>query len=221
MADHATVFPDAVSSVVTAQRIVLSSGRVGHNGDGPGVNERLYAAIPKAAKVLELGCGGGLLGERYKREHPGTHWVGVDVSGEALQLAATRLDATHCVDLDVAMLDNVGSDYDCVVMGNLLEQLKYPERLLEQLKAITVAEVALVMCVPNMSHISVLERLIMGDISYDDAGLLDRRQLRFYSCSSLFKLLLDCGWLPQLKNSELMHTPSLALKGALALSLNL
>jgi len=105
----------------------------------------------------------------------------------------------------------LGSGYDCVVMGNVLEHLKYPERLLEELKAITTPEVELLLCVPNMSHVSVLERLIMGDACYDDDGLMDRRHLRLYSCSSLFKMLMDSGWLPQLQDREQMRTPNMAL----------
>jgi SAM-dependent methyltransferase len=223
MEAQATALPEAVTSRVTAQKITFREGGTPDAGRGEDqVNEKLYAAIPAAAKVLELGCGTGRLGERYKKAHPGAEWVGLDVSREALTIAVARLDATYCVDLDETALDGVGSGYDCVVMGNVLEHLKYPERLLEELKAITTPEVTLVLGVPNMSHISVLERLIMGDACYDDEGLMDRRHLRFYSCSSLFKLLLDCGWLPHQQDREQVRTPNMSLtEGLLKLSTEL
>ncbi len=222
MGAQATGSREAASAQVTVQRITFREGGLAGGAADCAVNEKLYAAIPQAAKVLELGCGTGRLGERYKKEHPEAQWVGVDVSREALAIAAPRLDATYCVDLDEGSLDGVGSGYDCVVMGNVLEQLKYPERLLEDLKAITTPEVTLLICVPNMSHISVLERLIMGDACYDDDGLMDRRHLRLYSCSSLFKLLLDCGWLPHQQDREQMRTPNLPLtEGLLKLSTEL
>jgi SAM-dependent methyltransferase len=224
MGAQATAMPEAATSRVTVQKIIFRETGMGDagRGDDRPVNEKLYAAIPRAAKVLELGCGTGRLGERYKKAHSGTEWVGVDVSREALTVAATRLDATYCVDLDAVSLAGVGSGYDCVVMGNVLEHLKFPERLLEELKAITTPEVTLLLCVPNMSHISVLERLIMGDACYDDEGLMDRRHLRFYSCSSLFKMLMDCGWLPHLQDREQMRTPNMPLtEGLLKLSTEL
>jgi SAM-dependent methyltransferase len=225
MEAQATALREAATTPrVTAQRIIFrenAAGTTGASEDGPG-NEKLYAAIPEAAKVLELGCGTGRLGERYKKAHPGAEWVGVDVNREALTVAAMRLDAIYCVDLDAVSLDGVGSGYDCVVMGNVLEHLKFPERLLEELKAITTPEVTLLLCVPNMSHISVLERLIMGDACYDDEGLMDRRHLRFYSCSSLFKMLMDCGWLPHQQDREQVRTPNMALtEGLLKLSTEL
>jgi SAM-dependent methyltransferase len=207
---------------VTAQRITFRADGLVGGADDCTVNERLYAAIPSVTKVLELGCGTGRLGEQYKKAHPEAQWVGVDVSREALQIAATRLDMTYCRDLDGPALDGVGAGYDCVVLGNVLEHLRYPERLLEELKAITTPEVTLLLCVPNMSHISVLERLIMGDACYDDDGLMDRRHLRFYSCSSLFKLLMDCGWLPHQQDREQVRTPNMKLtEGLLKLTTEL
>lgn len=166
-----------------------------------GLNEKLFAAIPPSRKVLELGCAAGRLGERYKQLHPQTTWVGVDCNPEALQQAARRLDDTFQINLDSGSLDAVGAGYDCVVMGDLLEHLKQPEKLLENLARITSPNAALACCVPNMAHVSVFERMLLGDLSYDDQGLLDRTHLRFLSCSSLFKMLLDAGWLPTLHDA--------------------
>lgn len=166
-----------------------------------GLNEKLFAAIPPSRKVLELGCAAGRLGELYKKLHPQATWMGVDHNAEALQQAARRLDGTFQMNLDEASFDGVGDGYDCVVMGDLLEHLKEPEKLLENLARITTPEASLACCAPNMGHVSVFERMLLGDLSYDENGLLDRTHLRFLSCSSLFKMLLDAGWLPTLHDT--------------------
>lgn len=176
-----------------------------------GLNEKLYAAIPPALRVLELGCAAGRLGERYKHSHPETTWVGVDCSEEALQAAAQRLDAVFRINLDDESLERVGEAYDCVVMGDLLEHLKQPEKILAKLTELTTPNASLVCCVPNMGHVSVIERMLLGDLAYDDQGLLDRTHLRFLSCSSLFKMLLDSGWLPTLRDSYLAGSSNSAL----------
>jgi SAM-dependent methyltransferase len=179
-----------------------------------GLNEKLYAAIPPARKVLELGCAAGRLGQKYKQSHPETTWVGVDCNPEALQMAAQRLDATFRINLDNDNLEAVGEGFDCIVIGDLLEHLKQPEKILEKLAQITTPNASLACCAPNMGHVSVLERLLSGDISYEDQGLLDRTHLRFLSCSSLFKILLDSGWLPTLHDAYLVGpgNPQLANK---------
>jgi 2-polyprenyl-3-methyl-5-hydroxy-6-metoxy-1,4-benzoquinol methylase len=184
-------------------KIVLTDVKSGNSTGGDGryfqaINKKLYAAIPPASKILELGCAGGKLGERYKQEHRGALWIGVDINKEALQTAEDRLDQVFCLDVDSNGLEPVGAGFDCVVMGDVIEHLRYPEQLLKSLHQITTPEASLVMCVPNMGHISVVERILIGDISYDNDGLLDSTHLRFLSCSSLFKLLLDHGWAPAL-----------------------
>jgi 2-polyprenyl-3-methyl-5-hydroxy-6-metoxy-1,4-benzoquinol methylase len=192
----------------------LTEGFSDMNSYYDGLNEKLYAAIPSARNVLELGCAAGRLGQKYKQSHPKTTWVGVDCNADALELAGQRLDGTFRINLDDDHLDTVGQGYDCVVMGDLLEHLKQPEKILERLAKITTANASLVCCAPNMGHISVLERMLSGDISYDDQGLLDRTHLRFFSCSALFKIFLDSGWLPALHDSYQVgcNNPGLAEK---------
>jgi hypothetical protein len=121
------------------------------------------------------------------------------------------LDKTHCLDLDSDSLDQAGTGFDCVVIGDLLEHLQSPERLLQKLAEITTDDVTLAACVPNMGHISVLERMLAGDLSYDSQGLLDRTHLRFFTPSALFKMLLDAGWLPALHDKYLAGHPNPAL----------
>jgi 2-polyprenyl-3-methyl-5-hydroxy-6-metoxy-1,4-benzoquinol methylase len=178
-----------------------------------GLNEKLYAAVPPARRIIEFGCAGGRLGERYKQAHPAAFWVGVDIEAQALSFASGRLDATYCINIDEELSNEqftstVGGEFDCVVFGDLLEHLKYPARFLEKLKSITTHDATIVCCVPNMAHISVIERMLMGDISYDSNGLLDETHLRFFSPRSLFKLLLDSGWLPHLQDAYLVNVPN-------------
>lgn len=196
-----------------ATKLQLSPVRAAKHGlsDDAQINELLLAAIPKAAKVLELGCATGRLGERYKQTHSEALWVGVDCDAEALAFAASRLDTVHALDLDTEDLAVVGDGFDCVVIGHVLEHLKHPERVLEQLRAVTTPGATVLIAAPNMCHISVIERLLTGDLAYEDAGLLDRNQLRWFSMSSLFKLLLDCGWLPHLQEQEKVRTDNQVL----------
>ncbi|TXC65324.1 hypothetical protein FSC37_01995 [Piscinibacter aquaticus] len=58
-----------------------------------------------------------------------------------------------------------------------------------------------------MAHLSVIERMIAGDISYDSMGLLDQTHVRFYSPASAFKTFLDAGWLPHLQDQYRVEVP--------------
>ena len=174
-----------------------------------GLNLKLLAAVPnEARRVLELGCANGRLGRRFKQDHPGVEWVGVDLSAEAATAAAPHLDRVHVLDLDRADLSVLGRGYDVIVIGDLLEHLSRPAAVLEALYDLSAAGAQIICCLPNMAHLSVIERLVAGDISYDAMGLLDQTHVRFYSQASAFKTFLDAGWLPHLQDQYRVEVPA-------------
>ncbi len=173
-----------------------------------GLNLKLLAAIPAdARRVLELGCANGRLGRRFKELNPGVQWWGVDLSSEAVAAASPYLDRVFQMNLDDADLSVLGGGFDVVVIGDLLEHLRNPGRMLEALYDLTVAGAQIVCCLPNMAHLSVIERLVAGDISYDHMGLLDQTHTRFFSPASAFKTFLDGGWLPHMQDQYRVEVP--------------
>ncbi len=167
-----------------------------------GLNEKLLASIPPVSRILELGCANGRLGQRYKELHPGTYWAGADIHADVIQQAAQRLDEAYLLDLDNCRLDGVHGDYDAIVIGDLLQHVKDPQRLLMALRDHCNDTSVLLCCVHNMAHISVVERLLRGDLTCDEEGLLDYAHLRFFTPPSIIKTFLDAGWLPTLVDQQ-------------------
>jgi 2-polyprenyl-3-methyl-5-hydroxy-6-metoxy-1,4-benzoquinol methylase len=133
-----------------------------------GLNQRLLDALPNARNVLELGCANGRLGRRYKELHPEARWTGVDIVAGAVETASSYLDAVHLIDVESGSLDAVGSSFETIVIGDMLEHIREPERLLTRLLDLSTADAKLVCCIPNMSHISVLVfRLVNSATSLD------------------------------------------------------
>ena len=164
-----------------------------------GLNQKLLAAIPSGARsVLEFGCANGRLGAAYRQANPGARWTGIDANEAALAAARSRLDDTIAMDLDAPQADRLSGDHDVIVMGDVLELLRDPRQCLRVAHEVAASDARLVSCVPNMAHVSVIERLLAGDISYDSEGLLDATHVRFLSPASVLKLFLDSGWLPNI-----------------------
>jgi SAM-dependent methyltransferase len=181
-----------------------------------GLNVKLLEAVPpQARRVLELGCANGRLGQRFKALHPDCVWHGIERSPEAAAAAAAHLDQVFVLDLDTDPLDDIGTGYDTVVIGDLLEHLTQPTRLLSRLQDLCTDDATLACCLPNMGHTSVVERLLTGDMSYDEMGLLDQTHVRFYTLASATKLFLDCGWIPHLRDEYRVEPPANPLSEAL------
>lgn len=173
-----------------------------------GLNLKLLAAIPRdARRVLELGCANGRLGQRFKELHPGVTWWGVDIAQDAVAQASVHLDRVFQLNLDTDDLTVLEGGFDVIVIGDLLEHLRDPVKTLERLYDLSAAGAQIVCCLPNMAHLSVIERLVAGDISYDPVGLLDQTHTRFFSPSSAFKTFLDGGWLPHLQDQYRVEVP--------------
>lgn len=162
------------------------------------LDEKLLNAIPPARRILELGCGSGRLGQRYKELNPQASWIGVDRDDEALSVAHQRLDRALCLDLDADSLDPLGDGFDAVVIGGVLEHLRRPDLLLQRLRMLVKHDARLVCRISNVGHVSILERLLIGDLSGNPGISLDAANARFFSPSSAYKMLLDAGWLPNL-----------------------
>ena len=167
-----------------------------------GLNQKLLAAVPPDARqVLEFGCASGRLGQAYKRINPQVLWTGVDLAGPAIQRAGQRLDRVIQMDLDGPHGCELDAQYDVIVIGDLIEHLRHPEALLAFAHRLATEGSRLVCCIPNMAHVSVIERMLAGDLSYDKMGLLDQTHVRFLSLASSYKMLLDAGWMPNLRDS--------------------
>ena len=149
-----------------------------------GINRKLFDLIPpNASNVLELGCANGRLGGAFKSTRRKVKWTGIDVSADALQTASKSLDRTIQFNLNTSSLRELEfpEKFDAVIMGDLLEHMIEPETLLFDLGELTTKNATLVCCLPNMAHISVVHRLLTGDMTYDTMGLLDKTHLRLYS----------------------------------------
>jgi len=171
--------------------------RAAHGDDGYFEHTRpeLRALVPVGARrVLDVGCGEGGLGAALKAERD-CEVIGLEGFPAAADRARERLDDALCVDLDAleALPAETGS-FNAMIFGDVLEHLRDPARLLRNLLPALAPDGVLVCSIPNVKHWSVLFPLLVNDRwTYQDAGLLDRTHVHFFTLHEIGVMLEELG----------------------------
>jgi SAM-dependent methyltransferase len=164
-----------------------------------GCNESLLHGVPATARrILEVGCGEGNLGARLKNAHPERTVFGIEREPAIASRASKQLDEVFTLDVQAEDPPIESGTIDCIVYGDVLEHLLAPDEILTRYRKFLSPEGTILCSIPNVQHHSLLEALLKGDFQYTSEGLLDATHLRFFTYSTIVKLLLDCGFAPSL-----------------------
>ncbi|MGE8318174.1 MAG: methyltransferase domain-containing protein [Comamonas sp.] len=155
----------------------------------------LAGKIPPGARVLDLGCGPGVLG-RHLRDSKGCTVDGVTFSAEEAALATPHYRDVAVADLERLNLAEAFAlrQYDCIVCADVLEHLRQPERLLADCRDLLAPGGQILVSIPNAAYCGLLMELMQGELRYREEGLLDATHLRFFTRQSLLRLLADEQW---------------------------
>jgi 2-polyprenyl-3-methyl-5-hydroxy-6-metoxy-1,4-benzoquinol methylase len=145
-----------------------------------------------AAKVLDLGCSGGLLSERVRQL--GHHVTGVDVL--EIDGVRNRVDRFIVADLDAGIPQEAsdGGPYDVVLCADILEHVRQPEQLMRQARDVLAPGGVLITSVPNFGHWYARARTLLGLFDYDQRGVLDNGHVRFFMRRGLLRRIRSAGF---------------------------
>ena len=164
------------------------------NGYYEHARPEILELIPLTARrILDVGCGAGRLGEAVKARQR-AYVVGVECIASAAESARSRLDEVIVGDVENLEPDFEPGSFDAVVCGDVLEHLRIPERFLARARSWLRPDGVLIASIPNARHHSVIAELIEGNWSYEDAGLMDRTHLGFFTRSDMIDLFVGAGF---------------------------
>ena len=179
-----------INNVVDCATVTPFSGRQIYEN----VNPKITGLYEGESAVLDIGCGSGALGAWIKRENRRAVVHGVDISAEAGISAAERLDSFWSVDLDLSPLPETGLKYDLIILGDILEHLKRPDIFLTAINDHLTPDGKVIISIPNVANYSIRLRLLLGQFSYTETGIMDRTHLRFFTWHSFSELIDRSGF---------------------------
>ncbi|MDT8899720.1 glycosyltransferase [Anaeroselena agilis] len=155
-------------------------------------------------KVLEVGCACGATLLQIKNLFPHASLFGVELNEQAAAIARSFAEVI-AADLETAVLPYPAGSFDCVILADILEHLLDPWRALASLKQYLKPDGQILASIPNVMHFSVLRSLLTGNWTYEDAGILDRTHLRFFTLSEIKKMFASAGYAINAYHPTVVH----------------
>jgi 2-polyprenyl-3-methyl-5-hydroxy-6-metoxy-1,4-benzoquinol methylase len=155
----------------------------------------IYETIPEGPhKVLDIGCATGKLGLKLKTQGKASELFGIELFAPAADEARKHYEKVYTGDVETLDLD-FRSYFDYVLCGDVLEHLRDPWAIVARIRGWLKVGGHLVTSIPNIRYWSILRDLVaFGRWSYEDAGILDRTHLRFFTKKTVAEMIRGAGF---------------------------
>lgn len=155
----------------------------------------LVDLVPAGIDVLDVGIGGGALGQCLAVER-GCRVDGSTLRAEEAAHAAAYYRRIEVADLNAVGLDTIfaGQRYAAIICADVLEHLSRPTAVLDACRNLLADDGRLLLSIPNVGYSGLIAELLAGEFRYRTEGLLDRSHVRFFTRRSLLRLLREQGW---------------------------
>lgn len=144
-------------------------------------------------KVLEIGCGCGATLLKIKHECKAAELYGIELNEDAAIDARAFADV-RSVDVENDTLDYPENFFDYIIFADVLEHLYDPWKVLRRFRSCLSDSGVILASIPNTMHYTLIRELINGSWTYQDAGLLDRTHIRFFTKREITKMFVEAGY---------------------------
>jgi 2-polyprenyl-3-methyl-5-hydroxy-6-metoxy-1,4-benzoquinol methylase len=148
-----------------------------YTGERPDV----AALVPRARRILDVGCATGAVGEALKRRTGAEVW-GVEPDEALARDAERRLDRLLAVPVEEAIGALRDERFDVVVCADVLEHLDDPEATLRALRSLLEPGSCMVVSLPNVRFYDTFVQLALrGTWPRRERGLFDRTHRHWFT----------------------------------------
>jgi 2-polyprenyl-3-methyl-5-hydroxy-6-metoxy-1,4-benzoquinol methylase len=188
----APLFPNIASALESTTQTAMKQTPI-HDQHNPD----LLNLIPLEAKrVIEVGCSSGALAKAYRQANPNCEYWGTEIDPSYAEIARQHCNQVIIGNIE-QMLEEIQTTqeaFDCWIFGDVLEHLYDPWRLLKRIaQDLLTPSGSVVACIPNMQHWQMQFALNVGNLRYQDSGLLDRTHIRWFTRITIIEMFQQAG----------------------------
>lgn len=150
--------------------------------------------VGRNKRVVDFGCATGYFAQFLNQRE--CQVVGVELSPEAAKVAEEHCEQVIVADLDLELISDIFPDqkFEVAVFGDVLEHLRDPWRVLNEIKQVLQPGGYVVASIPNIAHGAVRLALLQGKFEYAEFGILDNTHLRFFTRKTIQELFERTGY---------------------------
>jgi len=149
--------------------------------------------IKNGTKVLEFGCSSGIITKMLLKKKCTVLGIDKNPPKKNILKKFIKIDLdSELADLKKLKID----DYDCIILLDLINHLKYPEEFMEKLKDSfsSLDFPTLIITTPNIGFIFNRIQLLFGFFNYGRRGILHPSHTRLFTFKSLRNILTESGY---------------------------
>jgi SAM-dependent methyltransferase len=181
---------------------VFPAGDVASKSYDNSGNQPLLELVPSSAnRILDIGCGRGSNARVLSRR--GAVVDGITLSEDEAVAAREFCRSVIVHDLEMGLPDSLQPPYDVLLCSHVLEHLRWPNRLLEDLRRISVpGHSLLLVALPNLLFYKNRAAIAAGYFEYADSGIMDASHFRWFTFATSRRLLESAGFSVEICRGE-------------------
>ncbi|WP_196604807.1 glycosyltransferase [Pectinatus haikarae] len=146
--------------------------------------------------VLEIGsaCGGTLLEILNRNCETEIHGIELDEKAAAISKLILGNNTVEVMNVEKNKLPFSNQSFDYVIAGDILEHLYDPWQTISDIWHYLKKDGCLIASIPNVKHSTALKNLFNLDWQYEDAGILDKTHLRFFTKNEIENIFADSSY---------------------------
>lgn len=148
----------------------------------------------EAKSILDIGCGDGSTANVIKDKTNAEFAAGIELFEDAAEEAQKRLDSVIVGNIENNEIQLESEKYDLVVCADVLEHLVDPWKVLFKLRKSLKNNGRILASLPNLAYFPVVLQILRDKFEYEDAGVLDKTHLRFFTLHTIIKMFEHCGF---------------------------
>ncbi len=161
--------------------------------DPYGVHQKVINQI-KSGNILDIGCASGYIAQQLVLKN--CQITGIEIDPKSAQVAGSYCHKMIVCDIEQpTTFKQLGSKrFDYILLIDVLEHLKAPDQVLANLKKYLAPKGQIIISTPNIAFLTIRLRLLQGQFSYTDWGIMDRTHLKFFTRQTLTDLIIQSGY---------------------------